>query len=364
MKTSRRHFSAAVLSLCPGWTLAQTPACAGTFDAHHQYTRESAFTIRPFDVMLNGVWIGNAISYGPFRDGQEPDTDHGPTAEQILQDMRILQRRWNLIRMYGSDPDTRRVLEVIRQHKIAMKVMLGAWIEPADTPAHLAGNERQVDTAIELANAFPEIVRAVNVGNETQVWWTGHKVKPEQLVQYIRAVRGAVRQPVTTADDYNFWNKPESRAMAAEVDFIVTHLYAQWNGQQLRDVVSWTEQNYNAIRKLHPDRVLMIGESGWATRYNAGANGPGQQGSLIKGVVSDAAQAEYLRAMNEWVQRTRTVLFHFEAFDENWKGGGAQSGPAEVEKHWGLFDAQRRPKPAVQAWFPELPPAAPSNPER
>jgi hypothetical protein len=39
----------------------------------------------------------------------------------------------------------------------------------------------------------------------------------------------------------------------------------------------------------------------------------------------------------------------FEAFDEGWKGGVAAT-PAEVaEKHWGVFDSQRRPKPSFPA---------------
>ena len=42
----------------------------------------------------------------------------------------------------------------------------------------------------------------------------------------------------------------------------------------------------------------------------------------------------------------------FEAFDENWKGG---DHPAEVEKHWGLFRADRTPKAAMDpAWRPAV----------
>jgi exo-beta-1,3-glucanase (GH17 family) len=41
----------------------------------------------------------------------------------------------------------------------------------------------------------------------------------------------------------------------------------------------------------------------------------------------------------------RQITFFFEAFDEKWKGG---TNPAEVEKHWGLFRADRSPKAAMQ----------------
>ena len=46
-----------------------------------------------------------------------------------------------------------------------------------------------------------------------------------------------------------------------------------------------------------------------------------------------------------WTTRDRVVNLFFEAFDENWKGG---PHPDEVEKHWGLFRADRTPKKAMQ----------------
>ncbi len=48
--------------------------------------------------------------------------------------------------------------------------------------------------------------------------------------------------------------------------------------------------------------------------------------------------------MAKW-SRARIASFYFEAFDENWKGG---DHPDEVEKHWGLFRADRTPKAVLQ----------------
>jgi Glycosyl hydrolases family 17 len=39
------------------------------------------------------------------------------------------------------------------------------------------------------------------------------------------------------------------------------------------------------------------------------------------------------------------LTFVFEAFDEAWKGS---PDPAEPEKHWGLFHADRSPKPVAR----------------
>ncbi|MGB0714524.1 MAG: glycosyl hydrolase family 17, partial [Phycisphaerae bacterium] len=71
------------------------------------------------------------------------------------------------------------------------------------------------------------------VGSETQVYWSDHKVRPDIVKAYIREVRGRVKVPVTTADDFSFWEQEASVEFGHEVDFIVAHLYAMWNKQSL-----------------------------------------------------------------------------------------------------------------------------------
>ena len=40
--------------------------------------------------------------------------------------------------------------------------------------------------------------------------------------------------------DYNFWNKEQSKKIAAEIDFIGLHAYAFWNNISIEDAISWT----------------------------------------------------------------------------------------------------------------------------
>jgi exo-beta-1,3-glucanase (GH17 family) len=310
------------------------------------FQREAPFTSREFKPYLGGEWIGNAVSYGPFRAGQAPG-QVGPSEAEILEDLSIITQHWNLVRVYGADDDTERVLSVIEKHALPVKVMVGIWVEPEeDNPERKAANVEQVLRGIELANRYSEIVLAVNVGNETQVFWSGHRMNPDNLIQYIRVVRASVAVPVTTADDYNFWNKPESKVVAEEVDFIVTHIYPLWNGKTLDEAIDWMDKTYRQIQAAHPDRVIVLGETGWATDYNADKTGPGEQGTLVKGEVGLEAQAEYLVQHNEWVDANQVTCFLFEAFDEPWKGGGENTPPNEIEKHWGVFYEDRTPKPS------------------
>jgi exo-beta-1,3-glucanase (GH17 family) len=64
----------------------------------------------------------------------------------------------------------------------------------------------------------------------------------------------------------------------------------------------------------------------------------------MKGALGEAEQAQFYAAARQWVDEARMPMFFFEAFDENWKGG---DHPDEVEKHWGLFRADRTPKMAL-----------------
>ena len=312
-------------------------------------SKQDPFIPRKFDPFFGSEWIGNAVSYGFYRKGQAPGMK-GPSEKEILEDLNIISQYWRLIRLYGSDGDSERVLKVIRDHKIPIKVMLGVWLEnETKNRGRKKENLREARKGIELGNRYSDIVAAINVGNETRISWSHHRMQQHTLLNYIRIVRNNTDLPVTTADDYNYWNKTDSKEIADEIDFIVTHIYALWNGKTLEEAFEWMERIYfHEVKAMHPDKEIIIGETGWATDYDRSKTGPGQQASLIKGEVSDEAQGKYLVQHYEWVDKNRVTTFLFEAFDEPWKGGGDATGPHEVEKHWGVFYENRRPKESFQ----------------
>jgi exo-beta-1,3-glucanase (GH17 family) len=315
------------------------------------FGRAEPFEQREFKPYLGDKWIGQAVSYGCYRKGQAPGVA-GPSKAEILEDLKIMVEHWNLIRVYNADDDTQRILEVIREHDIVIKVMLGVWLEnETNSVSAKASNQRNVLRGIELANAYPDIVVAINVGNETQVYWSWHRMEQKALIAYIREVRHHSRVPVTTADDYNFWNKPESQAVAAELDFIVTHIYPLWNGKTLDNAIHWLDSTFAEVQKHHPDKLLVLGEIGWATDYNAEKMGDGEQGTLVRGEVSYAAQARFLLELDTWVRSGSITTFLFEVFDESWKGGGDDTGPNEIEKNWGVFYEDRSPKQSFATYL-------------
>lgn len=293
---------------------------------------------------------GLAVCYGPYREGQAPGGAQ-PTSAQLLEDLRLIARDFRALRLYSSLGPEREILRLIREHDLPLRVFVGAWIGPEarrdergeviEAAAEgIEANRAEVAAAIALAREFPEVVGAVIVGNETQVFWSGHRVDRDVLIGHIRAVREAVRVPVTTADDFNFWNKPESTAVAAEIDFIDNHAYAMWNGVRLEDAIAWTDERMREVRAAHPDHLVVLGETGWATRKHT----EGDQAKYIKGTPGEREQAVFYEAIRRWAAESGTIVLYFEAFDEPWKGG---AHPDEVEKHWGLYNADRTPKRAL-----------------
>jgi exo-beta-1,3-glucanase (GH17 family) len=314
--------------------------------------RQDPFIIREFDPYLKGKWIGKAISYGCYREGQAPRVK-GPSETEILEDLEIILNHWNLIRVYGSDDDSERILNVISENNLPIKVMLGVWLEnESKDKQRKHENIKEVMNAIRLAKEYSEIILTINVGNETQVYWSAHKMEIANLIKYLRTVRNYTNIPITTADDYNFWNKPVSKSVASEVDFIVVHIHPLWNGKTIDNSLEWTSDIINSnIKNLHSDRTLVLGEIGWATNYDSSKTGDGQQGTLIKGEVSIEAQEKFLGKLSDWIDSNKVTTFLFEAFDEPWKGGGDLSSPNEIEKHWGVYYENRKPKESFKNYL-------------
>ena len=309
---------------------------------------------------LDAAWLGRAICYSGYRDGQSPDAGVFPSYEQISEDLLLLARHWRILRLYDCTPHAERVLEVIRRERLHLKVLLGAWLAAeADNPAcpwggvhgadrlarNVAENGRELERLVRLARAHPDAVVAVSAGNEACVGWTDHLVPPERVAGYVKALQRELRQPVTFCENYVPWQE-ELGALAAQVDFISIHTYPAWEAKPPGEAMAFTDENWRSVAERHPGKPVIVTEAGWTTR----SGGRGVRAEHA----SPANQATYLATLDAWSRARGILTFVFEAFDEAWKGA---PDPLEPEKHWGVFTADRRPKPAVQALFPDLPPA-------
>jgi exo-beta-1,3-glucanase (GH17 family) len=314
--------------------------------------------------LLAGIQRG--VCYSGFRTGQRPgpgDTSINPTQGEILEDLQILTHSGNfrLLRTYDAKTNTETVLRLIQAHQLDMKVLVGAWLNaevtntncpwlktphpPEVLAANKAENEREVERAIRLANQYPDIVVAVAVGNESLVDWNDHLVAVESVIAYVRKVKQSISQPVTVADNYQWWAEHGS-VLAKEVDFVSVHTYAQWDGKDIDEAMPYTIANLQEVRNALPHSRLAITEAGWSTV--ASEFGPR---------ASEEKQKRYYEDLFAWTEKVNITTFFFEAFDEDWKGN--PTNPLGAEKHWGLFTVDRKPKLALRELYPDLAPANP-----
>ncbi len=300
---------------------------------------------------------GNAICYSGYRDGQSPNERSYPSPDEILEDLLILQRNWPLLRLYDCSPHAERVLEVIEAHKLPFRVMLGAYLgaemnnfgcpwggtfSEAQLAASARENEAEVDRLIALAQRYPAIVFSVAVGNEATVDWTDHFVPVHRMIEHVRRVKAAVRQPVTFCENYVPWQH-KLRDLVAELDFISLHTYPVWEYKHIHEALDYTKDNLASVARLYPDKPIVITEAGWCTNSNG-------RGMNAEHAVQEL-QAIYYQDLMDWTRAEGLLCFVFEAFDETWKGS---PDPLEPEKHWGLFTVDRKPKLVMQSLYADL----------
>ncbi|MDH3532170.1 MAG: glycosyl hydrolase family 17 protein [Gammaproteobacteria bacterium] len=300
---------------------------------------------------------GNAICYSGYRDGQSPHAKRYPSYEEIREDLEILSKNWRYLRLYDCSLHAERVLAVIRNEGLDFKVMLGldmaaemsnphcpwgAYFADEVLYANRQANGEEVLRLIALANAFDDIIFSVSVGNEASVEWTDHMVPVESLIGYVNDVKSEIDQPVTFCENYVPWTY-KLAPLADELDFIAVHTYPAWEYRSIHDALEYTKENYNAVVDHYPGKPVVITEAGWTTA----ANGRGIEPQNA----SEELQASYYAQLIEWTTEEKILTFVFEAFDETWKGS---PDPLEPEKHWGLFDIDRKPKLVMRELYAEL----------
>ncbi len=297
--------------------------------------------------------VGNAICYSGYREGQRPGVKY-PSYEEVREDLFILDRHWQFLRIYDCTPHAEIVLDVITREKLDFKVMLGVdvaaemsnpgcpWGAEFDNQTirdHRRKNDAHIAKAIELANQYPDVVFCVSIGNEASVEWTDHMVPVERLMIFATRVKSAIQQPVTFCENYVPWlNK--LKPLADILDVISIHSYPVWEYRSIDDAMDYTRENYQAVAGLYPDKQVVITEAGWTTASNGRGIEPHN--------ASESLQARYFEELTAWARAENILTFVFEAFDEPWKGS---PDPLEPEKHWGLFDVNRQPKAVMRPLF-------------
>jgi len=291
----------------------------------------SLFTLTAAVIAVAWWWLGAAvpmppspldpgeklycISYAPFRGAQTPlDLATKIEPAQIEADLAQLAKVTDCVRTYSVDFGLDRVPEIAERH--GLKVMLGLWVS-----SHSDRTQYQIGTGVALANRFPDVVRAVVIGNEALL---RGEVSPAMLVETIRSVKSRVKAPVTYADVWEFWLR--YRELASAVDFVTIHILPYWEDDPVaaRDAADHVDAIRRRVVEKFPGKEVVIGEVGWPS---AGRMREGALPSL-------ANQARVIADVLERGRRERFRVNVIEAFDQPWK----RALEGTVGGHWGLLD--------------------------
>ena len=224
----------------------------------------------------------SAVCYSGYRDGQVPGVSF-PSYNEVKEDLLIVKKHWSYIRLYSCDAHSKTVLEVIENEKLDLKVMLGAYITAEEnnhncpwgggvyTDQTLQNNrlhnQNEINKLIELANTYASIIFSLSVGNEACVEWTDHMVPVARVIEYVKQLKAATKQPVTFCENYVPWLDKLAPLVEA-VDFISIHTYPLWEYKTIDEAISFTKQNYEAVAKRYPHKLVVITEAGWASTSN------------------------------------------------------------------------------------------------
>ncbi len=259
-------------------------------------------------------------SYTPFDKDQSPyDQPFTLRPERMDADLALLATRFECIRtysMYGLEA----MPALARKH--GLKLMIGAWVS-----SDLIATKKEVELLIAAANANPDVVTSVIVGNEALL---RKEVTAAQLVKLIQTVKSQIKQPVTYADVWEFWlQHPE---IAPAVDFLTIHLLPYWEDDP--SGIDQALQHVGDVRQTFghrfPDKDILIGETGW----------PSQGRQRETAVPSRVNQAKFMRGFVAMAEANGWHYNLIEAFDQPWK----RINEGAVGGYWGLFDADRQEK--------------------
>jgi len=115
---------------------------------------------------------GKAICYSGYRDGQSPVERKYPIDKEILEDLYILEKDFDYIRMYDASDYTLRTLQLIRKHNIKLKVLLtmnllgetsnpncswGGEYTVEEIAKNIVNNQDELENVISYANQYKDV---------------------------------------------------------------------------------------------------------------------------------------------------------------------------------------------------------------
>ena len=273
---------------------------------------------------------GRFIAYQPTSlkvfDGRATDAD----AASIRADLTQLRARFDGLITYGAIHGAQQIPPIAAALKFRA-LIIGVW-DPTD--------EMQLAAALEAAARFPHLVVGLSLGNEMLF---AHRSDPGALLGLIKRVRKrAPAVPLSTTEPFHIYDQRAAAALLDQLDFLLLNVHPVFQ-PWFRDASDQNAAQFvvNVLAKLAPQACgpLLVKETGVPTA-------PASAG------FSEDRQAGFYRELRRLLPPSRTQAFaYFAAFDAAWREYDATGVPGPAahpeEAHWGLYNAERRPKAAA-----------------
>ena len=246
------------------------------------------------------------IAYAPTNYAPEDRPPKLPSRENIRADLVVLRHAGcDGLVTYGSTlPE---IIEIAES--VGFKaVLLGVWDPSSEDEVRLAKR-----------SALHKAVVGIIVGNEGLMF---KRYTLTTLRTAMESLRTSTGKPVSTTEVIeSYYSKPE---LVEWSDFLTVNAHPYFHGRRDPDAaVEWTVAAWRRLREnVPPEKLILFKEVGLPTAGRAG--------------LSETAQSEYYQRL----RKTEVRFAFFEAFDAMFKKG-------PIEQSWGLFHADRTPKPAA-----------------
>jgi exo-beta-1,3-glucanase (GH17 family) len=278
---------------------------------------------------------GRFMSYEPTSlqvvDGRTHDADPA----SIRADLEVLRPHFDALITYDAIHGAQAIPAIASALKFRALVV-GVW-DPT--------NPAQLDAALAAARDYPRLVIGLSLGNESIL---AHRSSFTQMLAAIAAVRErAPHLALSSTEPFHLYEKPEAAPLLGVMDFLLVNVhpaFQPWFRGATDATAAQFVVNVAADLAHHFCGPILVKETGVPTAPASAGYSPERQAAFY---------AELRRRMPG---SSANAFSYFSAFDAPWRAhdagpvAGAVTGAEEA--HWGLYDDERRPKPAALALPP------------
>ncbi len=279
------------------------------------------------DVMATGRFIAYAPTQIKFYNGVATKADEAG----IEADLRALRSRFDGVITYSAMNGAEKVADVAARLGFRA-VIVGIW--SLDDP-------REVQNAIAAARRQPRVVAGFSVGNERIF---AKELTVEAITSRLRTLRSQVPAvPLTTTEPFHIFVPPGAKALLGEMDFMLANVHPVFQpwfaGATDPDAARFVVNVVGELAREYCGPIL-VKETGVPT-------------APVSPGFSPQRQASFFAELRKQFPPSRERAFsYFSAFDAAWRVTDSHPGvttPQPQEGSWGLWEENRRPKPAAQA---------------